>query len=115
MKAVESETAFHASQLLGPWGGLLGLVYALGCASGWRFHHSTVHKLLNSQIQEMKDEHRRDRDDCKADIAALKHEAASLREELIMGWRRQAMQVSQSAEQLTGRVEGGRITPIDEL
>lgn len=94
-------SAFNVSFLLGPFGGIVALAYAAGCASGWAFSSRTVLKIV---IKE--------REECERRIAALENRVRELEERYFGGMERQLMQVRDSSVRIIDR---GRVRDADDI
>lgn len=90
------DVAFSASSLLGPTGGLIGLAFAAGATAGWSFAVRTVLKLTNKQFEDLKEESKRERDQCNQRLDHLANQLNDLRERYTMGLERQAAQIRES-------------------
>lgn len=107
------DVAFSVQSLLGANGGALAIAYGAGAASGWAFAISTAYKSLKSQLSEQREAHKRQQEECDRRIAELERWVREQGERYVSGLERQLAQARDSAQQMTGRIDKGRITPLD--
>lgn len=119
------DVAFSLKDLLGQTGGALALAYGAGAASGWAFAIRTAFRAVKKQVEDQRDNHktqierltdecRRDKEECERRIAHLEAWVKEQGDRYTSGLERQLTQARQSAESMTGRIDRGRLTPIDE-
>lgn len=122
---IPSDVAFSVKDLLGQVGGALAIAYGAGAASGWAFAIRTAFRSVKRQVEEQRDAHaqqiermeqahRRSQEDCDRRITQLEREMRDLSERYTAGLERQLAQARQSAEEMTGRIDRGRLKPMDE-
>jgi len=100
---VNGEAVFHFSYLLGPFGGIVALAFGAGSGLGWSFAIRTVFKLTKAQVAELKDENRREREECERRINALEARVKEVEDRYTSGMERQLAQVRESGARIIGR------------
>lgn len=107
------DVAFSVQSLLGANGGALGIAFGAGAAAGWSFAISTAYKSMKNQLSEQREAHRRQQEECDRRISLLERKVEELSDRERQGLLRQIEQARQSAEHLVGRIDQGRLKPMD--
>lgn len=84
------------AQFIGPLGGLLCVVFAMGCVAGWGF----AMKLMKTRMDELKADIERERESCDRRISGLEQRVREVEDRYTHGMERQLGQVRQSTVHL---------------
>lgn len=90
----------------GPYGGLLAVAFMAGVAFGYGFAVSTVLKLANKRIDELKRELDDERRDCNRRMDGMRTRIEHLEAILMAGHHPQLAQIRESSERVLNKDNG---------